>query len=420
MNSNPPAENSPTAVFLAPKSTKRRNPTLGLVALALTIAAAASGRWLLSSVAAANEVKPGVPTPVSVRVLPVGEEVVGSSLRYSGLVKELQKAELSFRVPGTVASLHRVEAPGGRMRDVHEGDTLPKGTVLARLDPDDYGLERGQAAERLASARARLMQAKSNTEQARIDFRRTEQLARRNSVSNSDFDNARTKLDGLIATEAAAEGDVALARIGLEQAEVNLKYCSVVVPFERSTIASRLIDNNERITTSQKIFTIVDVSSVLISFNVPDTLVNRLAIGQEVGVVTDALPGRRFVGVMHKVASTADSRTKTYTIEVRVDDPQGLRPGMVATVVFRQEARAWLLPLTSVAQRNSDRSLVVYRVESEGGKSVVRQVPMAFDDVLDNRVALRMGEPDGLRPGDRVVATGVHRLRDGQAVNVVE
>ena len=25
------------------------------------------------------------------------------------------------------------------MRDVHEGDTLPKGTVIARLDPDDYG-----------------------------------------------------------------------------------------------------------------------------------------------------------------------------------------------------------------------------------------------------------------------------------------
>ena len=420
MNSNPPGSANPANLFFAPKSTKRRNPTLGIVGLAITIAGAATGRWLLASSAASHAPKPAEPLPVSVRVLPVSEEVVRSGLRYSGLVKELQKAELSFRVSGTVSFLHQVPAPGGRMRDIHEGDALPKGTVIARLDPDDYGRERGQAAERLATARARLVQARSNTEQAQLDHRRTEQLAQKNSVSLSELDNARTKLKGIKASEAAAEGDVASAAIGLEQAEANLKYCSLAVPFDRSTIAAREIDNNERVTPNQRTFTIVDVSSVVIAFNVPDTLVGRLAIGQTVEVATDALPGRRFVGVMHKIASTADSRTRTYPIEVRVDDPRGLRPGMVATVVFRKEARAYLLPLTAVAQATSGRSLMAYRVEDEGGRSVVRQVPMAFDDVLDNKVAVRIGDSEGLRPGDRVVATGVHRLRDGQTVRVVE
>ena len=420
MNSNPPGSVNPAPVFFATKSTKRRNPTLGIVGLVATIAVAATGRWLLASSAAAHAPKPAEPLPVSVRVLPVAEEVVTSGLRYSGLVKELQKAELSFRVSGTVNFLHRVSAPGGRMRDIHEGDTLPRGTVIARLDPDDYGRERGQAAERLATARARLLTAKSNTEQAQLDHRRTDQLAQRNSASLSDLDNARTKFHGMKASEAAAEGDVASAVIGLEQAGANLNYCSLVVPFERSTIAAREVDNNERVTPNQRTFTIVDLSSVVIAFNVPDTLVGRLSIGQGVEVATDALPGRRFVGVMHKIASTADSRTRTYPIEVRVDDPEGLRPGMVATVVFRKEARAYLLPLTSVAHATSGPSLMVYRVVDEGGKSVVRQVPVAFDDVLDNKVAVRVGGPDGLRTGDRVVATGVHRLREGQTVRVVE
>ncbi len=106
------------------------------------------------------------------------------------MAKELRKADLSFRVAGTVTELHQVAGPGGRMRDVHEGDQLAKGTVLARLDPDDYGRERGQAAERLATARARLAQAKANTEQAQIDLRRNEQLARRNSLSALELDNA--------------------------------------------------------------------------------------------------------------------------------------------------------------------------------------------------------------------------------------
>jgi RND family efflux transporter MFP subunit len=422
MKLEPPASPEPTAapVFFAPRSTKRRNPTIGLLGLAMTIVAAATGRWLLAASAAAHAPKVEESLPVSVRVLPVAEEVVSSGLRYGGVVKELRKAELSFRVSGTLAYLHRVPAPGGRMRDVHEGDALPKGTVIARLDPDDYGRERGQAAERLATARARLEQSRSNTEQAQLDHRRTEQLAIRNSVSASELDNARTKLKGMKATEAAAEGDVASAVIGLEQAEANLKYCSLAVPFERSTVASRAIDNNERVTPNQRTFTIVDISSVVIAFNVPDSLVGRLAIGQTLEVATDALPGRRFVGVMHKVASTADSRTRTYPIEVRVDDPQGLRPGMVATVVFREESRAYLLPLTSVARGESGRELAAYRVEDEGGRDVVRRVPMAFDDVLDNKVAVRVGEPGGLRAGDRVVATGIHRLRDGQVVRVVE
>jgi RND family efflux transporter MFP subunit len=420
MNSNPPGSADPAPIFFAPKSTKRRNPTLGILGLVVTIAAAATGRWLLASSATANAAKPLPALPVSVRVLPLVEEVVASGIRYSGVVKELQKSELSFRVSGTIDYLHQVASPGGRMRDVFEGDTLAKGTVIARLDPDDYGRQRGQAAEQLATARARLLQARSNTEQAQLDFRRTDQLAQRNSVSTSELDNARTKLKGMKASEAAAEADVASAVIGLEQAEANLKYCSLTVPFERSTIASRVIDKNERITPNQRIFTIVDVSSVVISFNVPDTLVGRLSIGQTVEVATDALPGQRFVGVMHKIASSADSRTRTYPIEVRVDNPEGLRPGMVATVVFRKEERAYLLPLTAVAQGDSGQELVVYRVDDEGGKSIVRRVPMAFSDVLDNKVAVRLGESAGLKPGDRVVATGIHRLRDGQAVRIVE
>jgi RND family efflux transporter MFP subunit len=408
MNSNRPG--SADGFFLALKVTKRRNSTLGILGLMVTVVCAVTGRWLVASTAAAH-----APRPAEV----LAEEVVSSGMRYSGLVKELRKAELSFRVAGTVASLHQVAAPGGRMRDVHEGDRLPKGTVIARLDPDDYGRERGQAAERVATAQARLDQARANTEQARIDFKRDEVLSHRHSLSISDFDNTRTKLKGMVAAEAAAAGELATAKIALQQAEANLVYCSLAVPFEQSTVSTRDIDASERVTPNQRTFTIVDVSSVVIAFNVPDTLVGRLSIGQEVEVATDALPGRRFVGVMHKVPSTADSRTRAYPIEVRVDLPAGLKPGMVATVVFRKEARAYLLPLTSVAPGDQPRSMAVYRLEDDGGRPVVRKVPMEFDDVMDNKIAVRVGSPAGLRPGDRVVAFGVHRLHDGQLVHVV-
>jgi multidrug efflux pump subunit AcrA (membrane-fusion protein) len=76
--------------------------------------------------------------------------------------------------------------------------------------------------------------------------------------------------------------------------------------------------------------------------------------------------------------------------------------------------------LTSVGPGPTNKSFVVYRVADEGGRATARQVSVEFVAVLDNRVAVRVGGPDGLKPGDRVVATGIHRLHDGEAVLVVE
>ena len=62
----------------------------------------------------------------------------------------------------------------------------------------------------------------------------------------------------------------------------------------------------------------------------------------------------------------------------------------------------------------------MYRTSTETGKGVAERIPVTLEAVLDNRVAVRIGADERLRPGDRVVATGIHRLHDGEAVQVVE
>ena len=95
---------------------------------------------------------------------------------------------------------------------------------------------------------------------------------------------------------------------------------------------------------------------------------------------------------------------------------------MIATVRLRREARVYLLPLSAVVPRSvaGTGQYDVFRVVEEGGRSLVRRVPAEFDDVVDNRVAVRLAAGDGLKPGDRVVATGTHRLYDGQPVHIEE
>jgi len=413
-------ESAEPRLFFGLRLTQCRKLTHGLIGFVAVAVLTLTGRWLLAAMAGSRGGRVGEALPIAVRVMNLREEVVATGLRYAGMVKELQKVELSFRVAGTVQRLHRVEAPGKRLRNVHEGDLLPKGTVIAQLDPEDFRRDRGMAAERLASAQARLVQAQSDAELAEIEYRRAEQLSRRNAISTSEVDASRSKMRSTGALSVASRREVESARIALEQAEANLRYCALTVPFDQAAVATRYIENNERVAASQRAFLLIDVSSVVIAFGVPDTLVGHLGIGQPLEVSTSALPDEHFVGVVHKIASMADPVTRTYSIEVRVDQPHGLRPGMVASVQFRQERRANLLPLTSVAPGGPDGSMVVYRVVEENGRSLARGVPVILNGILDNRVAVELGGRSRLALGDRFVVTGVHRIHDGEVVQVVQ
>ncbi|MHC5541764.1 hypothetical protein ACYOEI_26400, partial [Singulisphaera rosea] len=114
--------------------TKCRNSALGFFVLVVVVALTVTGRWLMASVAASRASAVAEAPVTAIRVIEIADEVVESGTRYSAVVKELQKAELSFRVGGTVESLLQMKGPGGRLRNLHEGDTIAKDTPIARLD----------------------------------------------------------------------------------------------------------------------------------------------------------------------------------------------------------------------------------------------------------------------------------------------
>jgi RND family efflux transporter MFP subunit len=390
--------------------------TKGILAVAVLTPLILIGRGRLAALAESHKIEPEAAAPPTVRLTSLEETIVDAGSRYSAIVKEVRHAELSFRVPGTLEYLLQVEGPGRVPRDLHEGDRVAKGTILARLDPSDYRRERDLAAERLETARARLEQLKSEADLARIELTRADMLLKRNAGTTADLDAARSRA---IATAAAVDGasrDTAGAEIELTQAEANLSYCTLEAPFDGATVAARRVDTFERVGANEPAFVLMDLSSLLIDFEVPDSLVGSLAIGQAIEVTAEALPGRKFEGVVHLIGSTADPRTRSYAIELRIDRPEGLRPGMVATAHFRRERRAHLLPVTALTAGAESGMAAVFRVERKGSSTIARLVPVEFEDVLDDRVAVRVESSSSLKPGDPVVAAGVHRLHDGMEV----
>ena len=164
----------------------------------------------------------------------------------------------------------------------------------------------------------------------------------------------------------------------------------------------------------------MDVSRLRAAFGVPDTKIGQFKMGQAVDVVADAFPSKRFVGHVTKIVPAADLRTRTFEVEVTITAPNGLRPGMVVTILVGREESMVLIPMTAVHRGDRKGEGYVYTVVEEAGRQIARHRRIMLDGVYDNRLRIVEGNALQVRVGDPIVVDGSFRLAEGLAVRVVD
>jgi multidrug efflux system membrane fusion protein len=137
-------------------------------------------------------------------------------------------------------------------------------------------------------------------------------------------------------------------------------------------------------------------------------------------VTADAFPGEHFSGRVTKIQPAADLRTRTFEVEVTVDDPKGLKPGMIVTLTIGKREEVVLIPMTAVQRGASENDFTVYAVVDEGDRCVARKRSVQLDGMYDNRVRLIETSASGVKVGDRIISGGAFRIADGQAVRVLD
>jgi RND family efflux transporter MFP subunit len=349
-------------------------------------------------------------------------EPVTSETRFSATARERQRIELSFKGAGTVASLLQVLGPNGKARDVQEGDVVTDdpNRPLARLDDADYRRRMESGKDRLAQAEAKVRAGLATVTAVRANFTRMKALRERESIAQQAFDDVVARRDSSEAELEAGRREAAAATIALQQAEDDLKNCALAVPISKATVSRKNVEGGERVQAGQPVFQIMDLSSVLAAFGVPDTKIGQFHLGQQVSVMADAYPGKHFTGRVSKILPAADLRTRSFEIEVTIDQPDGLKPGMVLTLAVGREETMTLIPMTAIQRGQSAEDLTVYAVVEENGQKVARTRRVKLDGVYDNRMRLVEGSESEVGPGDAIVVTGTFRLFDGQPVRVLE
>lgn len=288
-------------------------------------------------------------------------------LRVSGNI-EVHESVVGFKVPGRI-----VELP------VEEGRWVEQGSVLARLDSDDYRqevamdqasvavqrrqLELGLAGTRrqqLEMAEQALINAKADFAQKQLDFKRAETLYREQVGSQEARDQAETNLKRAQATFESAQQQYDQAREGtrkeeldidraqlvqaeqkLRLARINLEYTKLRAP-KSGVVLVRQAELGEVVAANTPVVSIGDLDHVWLRAYVDETDLGRIRWGQPVAVRTDTSPDKIYPGRISFISDKAEFTPKSvqtfkervtlvYRIKIDVENPNHeLKPGMPA------------------------------------------------------------------------------------------
>ncbi|QNP59539.1 efflux RND transporter periplasmic adaptor subunit [Paenacidovorax monticola] len=330
------------------------------------------------------------PEPVrSVKLLTVGVGAMQTRLEYAGEVRARVESRLGFRVAGKIVQ-----------RSVELGQRVKPGQALAQLDPQDYAL----AAE---AARAQVVAATTQRDLAAADFKRYAQLKDQNFISGAELERRE-------ATLKAAQATLDQARAQASSQGNQTAYTRLVSDVA-GVVTGIDAEPGQVVTAGSPVVRIAQDGARDVVFSVPEDKVGLIRVGQAVQVRSWS-GGDAFAGRVRDVAASADPVTRTFVVKVAVEGPQV--PALGATVYALPEAlshagvQAIKLPTSALRQEGQATAVWVY--DEASGTVRSQTVKLATADGNEAVVA------EGLAPGTRVVATGVHVLSPGQKVTIYQ
>jgi multidrug efflux pump subunit AcrA (membrane-fusion protein) len=169
------------------------------------------------------------------------------------------------------------------------------------------------------------------------------------------------------------------------------------------TVMQKHIEGGESVEPQKPLFTIVDLSKVLIRSHVSEEDEGMVQIGQMARIVSEAFPGETFAGTVKSMGGELEPGSKTLPVWIEVSNPEGkLRLNMLTEVhlTVGQQTETVAVPLSALLGHGSNRFVFV-----QDGDDLKKQ-PVSVGR-SDDRYAEVL---DGLLPGDQVVVRGNEAL----------
>lgn len=279
------------------------------------------------------------------------------------------------------------------------------GTVDEILFESGQRVEQGDELVRLEDSvdQAALLALKSDAELARVQFQRYAELLPERAAARSQYD------------EAKAAYEAAQARVAEQEARNRKK--TIRAPFS-GVVGLRRVDLGEYVAAGTPIVRLTELKPIYADYTVAERDLPQIQVGRMVEVKVGAYPDRTFIGEITAIDADVNPASRSVDVRATLDNDQELlRPGMFAEVrtLDPEETQVLTVPRTAISFNTYGD--YVYRIErTDQDQLVVNQQQVTTGQTRDRRVAVL----EGLDVGDRVVAAGLLKLRNGQPVAIRE
>ncbi len=355
--------------------------------------------------------QPG-PTP-DVEVVEVAQKDVPIYSEWIGTLDGFTNADVRAQVSGYLLR-----------QGYQEGAFVKQGQLLFQIDPRPFQAVLDQVEGQLAQAKAQLANAEAVQRRTELDVNRYTPLAKEEAASQQDLDNAIQNNLAAKATVATAQAQIQTAQAAVETAQINLDFTRLIAPIDGIAGQAQLQVGALVNPSSGPVTSVSTVDPIKVYFTVSEqeylawrkrfpTDATREAADKDLRLQLILADGSTYPrdGTFYFADRQVDPNTGAIRLAGLFSNPGNiLRPGGYARIrtATRIQQGALLVPQRSVSELQGG-----YQVAVVDGENKVRIQTVKVGD----RVGSDWIITDGLKPGERVVAEGVQKVRQGMQVN---
>lgn len=328
-----------------------------------------------------------------VKIMTVQKEIRENIRTFSAVIQSANESKLSFRISGNLTRLH-----------VALGDHVQKGQLIAELDPRDYELK-------VEQAKAELIQAQAISKKNKADYQRIRELYEANSASHAELDAARGQFD-------SSEASVSAKQKAYEQVVLQLGHTKLIAP-SSGDITQIFASPNENVTPGGNIVRLSSTDKFQMIVSIPEAYIGLVTKDQKVNILIPALDNLQTTGVVTEIG-VADLTVTTFPVTVKVlGDTSKIHSGMSAEAIFTfimavKEDVFYIPP--SVVMEDDGKNYVYVVSDTKNRQGIVHLRAVTINAITNKGLEIT----EGLNDRDSVVIAGIHLLKDGMEVKVLE
>lgn len=323
-------------------------------------------------------------TPVEVMEIAKGS-IIKKDI-YSEKIQPIQEVIVNSKTPGRVEKVNF---------DI--GDQISKDDILFVMDKRDIENQLESLESQLVSSMASFDFAKENFDNMKI-------LYDEGAVSKQEYDQIKTSYEQAKASKDSLELQIKSGNEALKDLEIRSPIKGIV--------SSRNIEVGEIVGTGISPFRILNIDTVYIDVNVPETLINRIQVNKEVEVEVEAVQEMPFKGIISRISPNSDEATNTYPVRIEISNKEKqIKPGMFAEAIFELEKKEGVITVPRKALVKLGEQWHAFIVEEKIARKVSVEIGLDADMIVEVK--------EGLKEGQKLIVKGKEYVKDGEMVQII-